>query len=182
MSEAKCCRRRQVQPFLESKELPNFCLCTDTSLDARIRSRFDQEHKLPEEKCNLSGLRKFRISARCSEDCVKAFVTTNLRFSCFFFEVAISLLHSDWGMNIHFVLTILTYPIKDFGREKNNCTDSMMKHLTCSLIWSAPRSADPCRMSKKMKRAAGPHEHMLLFAKEKRRSAGQRDERVIMNW
>ena len=85
-------------------------------------------------------MRKFRISARHFEDSAKALATINLSVSCFFFALSISLLLSDRGkclIDSHFTVTILTYSLPDFGREKK--TAQNLNEASCaSTTWSGP--------------------------------------------
>ena len=70
---------------------------------------------------------------------MKVLVTTNLRFSCFFFALSISLLLSDRGkyLNSHFAVAMLTYSLPDFGREKKTAQNEafdLRPILVCSKI------------------------------------------------
>ena len=49
-------------PPIKTEELPNICPLY-VIVDTGTGSQFDREPKLSEEKCNLLGLRKFRIFA-----------------------------------------------------------------------------------------------------------------------
>ena len=117
-------------------------------MDACIRSRFDQQHKLPTEKRNLLGLRsrKFRISARHWRFC-EGFGHDKLRFSRFFFALSISLLLSDQGkcLNSHFALTMLTMLThsQTSAERKKTAQNEAFDLRPTIVVLSAPRSAEP---------------------------------------
>ena len=128
-----------IQKRTTSKRLPFY-----GNIDTRIRSRFDQEHKLPKEKRTLLSLRKFRVSARNMEVSAKALVTTNPGISCFLFALSSSPLLSDRGKcpNSHFAVTMLTYSLPDFDREKNTAQNETFcfrpRLVRSEISWATP--------------------------------------------